>query len=106
RARALVAARLRALGRGACGPYDRAELAELLGDRGERRVGLVQAVERVLVLGLGRGELFLGARDREAHALAARDGLVVRRARLLERGLQVQDARGARRAAQIGRAHV
>ena len=57
------------------GPCRRAELPELLGDRGEARVGLVQPRERDVRATLGLLTLALEPRDVERQPLARGGGL-------------------------------
>ena len=86
-------------GLGVRGAGRRAEVAQLLGDGGERGVGLVEAVERRLVRRAGRRLGLGGADELEPHALGVGGRLRDARAGLVERGLQVQGAgRGGRAA--------
>ena len=93
---------------GARRPGHRAEVPELLRDRGERGVGLVQPVERGLVTGLRLGSTAPSRHEREPGALPRGDRVRHRGPRLRERRLQLEQpgpaARptpGARRAEQV-----
>ena len=88
-------------GLGVRGPGRRAEVAQLLGDGGERGVGLVEPVEGALVRGRAPrpGPPSAPASSNRTRS-AVRGRLRRAGARLVERRLQVQRARRGRRAAR------
>ena len=90
---------LEPLGLAAGGPGLGAELAELLGHGGERRVGLVQLGEGDVDALLGLVPLPLQAGHVEAEPLGRRDRLGQLLGRLVDRGLDLDEAGLAGRAA-------
>ena len=81
------------------GPHLRAELAELLGHRGERGVGLVQLGEGDVDPLLGVVPLVVQPGHVEGEPLGRGDGLGELGGRLVDGGLDLEQARLARRAA-------